>query len=295
MEVFVKIVEGGGSLTAAADELKMSVPSVVRSLAALERAVGVRLMNRTTRRSSLSDEGREYYERCKHVLAEVEDADAALSARRAEPKGRLRLTAPVMYGRLHVAPVVGEFMAKYPALEVELLLLDHVVDLVEEGIGAGLRIGQLPESTLVAVPVGETRRVTCAAPSYLKRAGILKVPADLGTRATIAFTGLTGASEWSFAGKPAVRIPIRPALRTNQFDVAIDACLRGLGVGQFLCYQVSALLEAGKLKRVLDAFEPAPSPIHVVYPHARLLSPNVRAFVDFAVTRLRARQSASCE
>ncbi len=288
MEVFVRIVEGG-SLTAAADGLDMSVPSVVRSLAALERAVGVRLVNRTTRRSSLSDEGREYYERCKRVLAEVEDADAALSARRAVPKGRLRLTAPVMYGRLHVAPVLGEFMAKYPALEVELLLLDRVVDLVEEGIDAGLRIGQLPESTLVAVSVGETRRVICAAPSYLKRAGMPDVPADLIAHATIAFTGLSTPGEWSFAGKPAVRIPIHPALRTNQFDVAIDACLRGLGFGQFLCYQVKALLEAGKLKRVLGVFELAPSPIHLVYPHARLSSPNVRAFVDFAVPRLRAR------
>ncbi len=180
-------------------------------------------------------------------------------------------------------------MAKYQALEVELLLLDRVVDLVEEGIDAGLRIGQLPESTLVAVAVGETRRVMCAAPSYLKRAGTPKVPTDLTAHATIAFTGLTPGSEWSFAGKPAVRIPIRPALRTNQFDVAIDACLRGLGFGQFLCYQVNALLEAGKLKRVLGAFEPVPSPIQVVYPHARLLSPNVRAFVDFAVTRLRTR------
>ncbi len=291
MEVFVRIVEGG-SLTAAAQALDMSGPSVVRSLAALERAVGVRLMNRTTRRSSLSDEGREYYERCKRVLADVEEADAALSARRAEPKGRLRLTAPVMYGRMHVAPIVAAFMARHRALEIELLLFDRVVDLVEEGIDAGLRIGQLPESTLVAVPVGETRRVTCAAPSYLKRAGTPENPADLGAHATIAFTGLTSANEWSFAGNPAARVPIHPALRTNQFDVAIEACLGGLGCGQFLSYQVNTLLEAGKLKRLLVAFEPAPSPIHVVYPHARLLSPNVRAFVDFAVGPLRAGQSA---
>ena len=286
MEVFVRIVEAG-SLTAAADLLNMSVPSVVRSLAALEREVGVRLMNRTTRRSSLSDEGREYYERCRRVLAEVEAADAALSARRVEPKGRLRLTAPVTSGRIHIAPVVTDFIAKYPGVEVELILLDRVVDLVEEGIDAGVRIAQLAESSLVAVRVGETRRVVCAAPGYLKKAGQPKKPADLSSHGCVVFTGLAANSEWSFGGKPPLRVPIRALLRTNQLDVALEACLKGLGCGQFLCYQVEELFTARKLKRVLAEFEPPPLPIQIVYPHARLLSPNVRAFVDFAVMRLR--------
>ena len=293
MATFVRIVEDG-SLTAAADALGTSVPSVVRSLAALEREVGVRLMNRTTRRSSLSDEGREYYERCKRVLAEVEAADALLSARRSEPKGRLRLTAPVMYGRMHVAPVVADFIAQFPGMEVELLLLDRVVDLVEEGIDAAFRIGHLPESTLVGLPLGETRRVVCAAPAYLRQTGVPKAPADLAARRCIVFTGLSSTNEWSFAGKPAVRVPVRPVLRTNQFDVAVDACLRGLGCGQFLCYQVDALIDAGRLKRVLAEFEPAPLPIQLVYPHARLLSPNVRAFVDLAVRRLRRAHGNDC-
>ena len=286
MGVFVRIVEAG-SLTAAADALGMSVPAVVRSLAALERSVGVRLMHRTTRRSSLSDEGREYHEHCKRVLAEVEAAEAALSARRAEPKGRLRLTAPVMYGRLHVAPVVAEFIAKYPGMEVELLLLDRVVDLVEEGIDAAVRIGQLPESTLVAVRVGETRRVVCAAPSYLKRAGTPRAPGEVANHRCVVFTGLAANSEWSFGGKPPARVPVRPVLRTNQIDVAIEACQRGLGLGQFLSYQIEALVSATKLRRVLGEYEPPPVPIQIVFPHARLLSPNVRAFVDVAVARLR--------
>jgi DNA-binding transcriptional LysR family regulator len=286
METFVRIVEAG-SLTAAAEALGMSVPAVVRSLAGLERAVGVRLLNRTTRRSSLSDEGREYYERCKRVLAEVEAADAALSSRRAVPKGRLRLTASVMYGRMHVAPLVADFMAKYPAVEVELLLLDRVVDLVEEGIDTGLRIGQLPESSLVAQRVGETRRVVCAAPAYLERAGTPGTPADLAAHRCVVFSGLAATGEWSFGGRPPHRVAIRPVLRTNQVDVAIDACLRGLGCGQFLCYQVEHLIAADRLKRVLSEFEPAPVPIQVVYPHSRLPSSNVRAFVEFAVKRLR--------
>jgi DNA-binding transcriptional LysR family regulator len=290
MQVFVRIVESG-SLTAAADALGVSVPSVVRSLAALERAVGVRLLNRTTRRSSLSDEGREYYERCRRVLSEVEAADAALSARQVEPKGRLRLTAPVMYGRLRVAPIVTEFVAKYPGVEVELLLLDRVVDLVEEGIDAAIRISSLPESSLVALRIGETRRVLCAAPAYLRKAGVPKTPAELAGHRCILFTGLTSSNEWSFAGEPPTHVPIRPVLRTNQFDVAINAVLEGLGCGQFLCYQVEVPTQKMKLTRILERFEPLPVPIQIVYPHARLLSPNVRAFVDMAVARLRARRS----
>jgi DNA-binding transcriptional LysR family regulator len=192
-----------------------------------------------------------------------------------------------MYGRMHVAGVVTDFATKYPAVEVELLLLDRVVDLVEEGIDAAVRIGHLPESSLIALPLGETRRVVCAAPAYVKRVGAPQSPDELASHRCILFTGLAANSEWSFGGKPPRRVQIRPALRTNQFDVAIDACLRGLGCGQFLCSQVGHLVAAGKLRRVLRDFEPAAVPIQIVYPHARLLSSNVRAFVDLAVARLR--------
>jgi DNA-binding transcriptional LysR family regulator len=276
MGAFVRIVERG-SLTAAADALGSSLPSVVRTLAALEAELDVRLLNRTTRRMALTDEGREYYERCKRVLAEVDEAEAALSARRAAPKGRLRVTAPVMFGRLHVAPVATEFITKHTALQLDLLLLDRVVDLLEEGIDVAVRIGRLPDSSLVAVAVGETRRVACASPGYLKRAGVPKSPADLARHRCVNFTGLAPARELNFA------------LTTNQVDAALDACIQGVGVGHFLCYQVQSVLDAGKLKRVLAEFEPAPLPIHVIYPHARLLSSNVRAFVDWTVPRLRQR------
>ena len=286
MEAFVGIVDGG-SLTAAAVARGTSLPSVVRTLAALEAALGVRLLNRTTRRMSLTDEGREYYERCKVVLAEVDDAEAALSARRRAPKGRLRLTASVMFGRLHVAPVVSEFLAKHPALEIDLLLLDRVVDLVDEGVDVAVRIGALPESSLIALRVGETRRVVCASPAYLKSVGTPKTPSDLKQHRCIGFSGLAPSHEWSFGDSAAGRVALRPALTTNQIDVAIDACLRGTGCAQLLCYQVQALLAARKLVRVLREFEPAALPIQLVYPHARLLSSNVRAFVDFAAPRLR--------
>ena len=285
MEVFVRIVESG-SLAAASDSLGVSAPSVVRTLAALERSLDVRLLNRTTRRSSLTDEGREYYESCRRVLAEARAADAALRSRRADPGGRLRLTAPVTYGRMRVAPVVTAFLAKYPDVEVELLLLDRVVDLVEEGVDAAVRIGQLPDSSLVAVPVGETRRVVCASRPYVRRAGKPKEPGDLAHHRCVVFTGITANNEWMFGGKPA-QVSVRPILRTNQVDVAIGAVLQGLGCGQFLSYQVEALVGARKLVRILEAFEPPAVPVQIVYPHTRFLSPNVRAFVDFAVPRLR--------
>ena len=279
MQVFVRIVEAG-SLTGAAAVLGMSGPAVVRSLAALERAIGVRLLQRTTRRSSLSDEGREYYERCKRVLAAVDEADTSMSARRSEPHGRLRITAPATYGRMHVAPIVNAFIAKYPAVEVDLLLLDRVVDLIEEGLDAAVRIGELPDSTLVARALGETRRVVCAAPAYLRRAGVPKTPAELQAHRCIVFSGLAAANEWAFGAKRQ-RVAVRPVLRTNQVDAALDACIRGLGCGQFLSYQVEAALREGRLKRLLKEYEPPPLPIHIVYPHARPSS-NVRAFIDLA-------------
>jgi DNA-binding transcriptional LysR family regulator len=288
MEVFVRIVDGG-SLTAAGDALAMSLPSVVRTLAALEAELDVRLLNRTTRRLSLTDEGREYLERCRRVLAEVDEAEAALSARRAKPRGRLRVTAPVMFGRLHVAPLVTELMLKHPAVKLELVLLDRVVDLVEEGIDAAVRIGRLPDSSLVAVQVGQTRGVVCAAPAYLKRAGTPKQPAELSQHRIINVTALGAGDSWSFGGpERSAQVAVSPALTTNQVEAALDACVRGIGLGRFLCYQVQALIDAGKLKRVLHTFEPEPLPVHIVYPQARLLSANVRAFVDWAVPRLRA-------
>jgi DNA-binding transcriptional LysR family regulator len=287
MEAFAHIVDSG-SLTKAADALGTSLPSMVRTLAALEAHLDARLLNRTTRRMALTDEGREYYERCKRVLAEVDEAEAAISARRTTPKGRLRVTSSVMFGRLHVAGALLAFMVKYPAVHAELVLLDRVVDLVEEGLDVGVRIGRLPDSTLVAVPVGEVRRMVCASPAYLKRAGTPKALEDVPRHTTVGFTGLSPSHEWSFgAGANAKRLAVSPAFVSNQIDAALAACVNGIGLGQFLSYQVQALLSDGRLKRVLRDYEPPPVPVQVVYPGSRVIAANVRAFVDFAVPRLR--------
>lgn len=292
MEIFVRIAEAG-SLTAAAGVLDISLTSVVRSLATLEGALGTRLLNRTTRRIALTDEGLEYFERCRRVLAEVEEAESALSARQAKPVGKLAITAPVMFGRLHVGPVVADFLIAYPAVHAELMLFDRVVDLLEEGMDAAIRIGHLRDSSLVAVPLGTTRRVICASPDYLLRAGTPDRPADLARHRCLRFLGVASGSEWEFsdggAERITTRVPIKGILTTNQIDIALDACVKGLGCGAFLDYQVRGALAAGSLQRVLQDFEPAPIPVHVVYPHSRLLSSRVRSFVDWAVPRLRQR------
>ena len=286
MSAFVRIVEAG-SITGAADLLEVSQPSLVRLLAALESELGVRLLNRTTRRMALTDEGREYYERCRLVLSAVDESEASLRARRAEPRGRLRVTSSVTFGRSLLAPLVVEFMAAHPQLRVELVLLDRVIDLVEEGIDVGVRLAQLPDSSLVAVPVGETRRMVLGAPALLRRHR-LSDAAALRTAPCVSFTGLVGTSDWPMiVNGRSVRLPVHSVLATNQIDVAILGCLRGLGYAQFLEYQVQDHIHSGKLKAVLAANWPGPTPVQIVYPQARLLSGNVRSFVDFVGPRLR--------
>jgi DNA-binding transcriptional LysR family regulator len=289
MQSFVQIVERG-SLTAAAAALRVSLPSVVRTLAALEADLGVRLLNRTTRRIALTDEGREYFELCRRVLGEMKETETALTARQGAPRGRLRITASVILGLNHVAPVLNAFAVRHPALSAELLLLDQSVDLVAEGIDAAVRVGRLPDSGLVAVPVGSARRMLCASPAYLKRAGTPQAPEDLAAHRCVATSGPARGYQWSLgSGKQARQVKVSPAFSSNQIAAAIEAAVSGVGIGQFLDYQVQALVAGGRLKRVLVDYEPPAQPINVVHAQARLPSPNVRAFVDWCVPRLRAR------
>jgi DNA-binding transcriptional LysR family regulator len=185
---------------------------------------------------------------------------------------------------------VTDFLAAYPEVRAELLLLDRVVDLLEEGIDLAIRIGPLPDSSLVAIPLGATQRVICASPAYLARQGTPQTPADLVGHRCIRFTGIGSGAEWEFrSGGKTQRVSVADVLTTNQVDSALDACTKGLGLGRFLAYQVHDLLASGRLVRVLAGLEPGPLPISLAYPHARLLSPRVRAFIDWAVPRLRER------
>jgi DNA-binding transcriptional LysR family regulator len=288
MQTFVAIVDGG-SLTAAADALGKALPTVVRSLATLEEELGVRLLRRTTRRMSLTEEGRTYLERCRRILADVEEAEQALSSQQAEPRGELRVTAPVLFGQLKVAPAVTGFLRAYSRVKVELLLLDRVVNMVEEGIDVGIRIAPLADSSLIATRLGEVRRVVCASPSLLRRLGVPKHPRELAGAPCVHFQGLSAAPAWGFVdpdtGKP-LSVPVEGPFSCNQAAASVEACAEGLGFGRFLSYQVESRVAEKRLRIVLAAFEPPPIPIHVVFAHARLMSPRIRAFVDWMKAHL---------
>jgi DNA-binding transcriptional LysR family regulator len=289
MRAFVEIVDRG-SLTAAGGVLDRSLPTMVRTLAALESSLGTVLLRRTTRRMSLTEEGRIYLERCRRILADVEQAEELVGSEAGEPRGPLRVSAPVLFGKMHVAPAVVEFVRRYPKVEIDLLLLDRVVDLVDEGIDAAVRIAALADSSMIAVPVGTVRRVVCASPKLLKAEGEPTRPEDLAKRSCVRFRGLTPANRWYFqyAGRE-VAVPVQGAFTTNQADTAVEACAAGIGFGLFLSYQVEPEIRARRLRVVLSDYEPPPVPVSVVYSEARMLSRRLRAFVDWMKPRLRAQ------
>ena len=287
MATFVGIVDKG-SLTAAADSLDTSLPSVVRTLAALERELGVRLLNRTTRRLHLTDEGAHYLDHCRTILAAMQDFEFGLTSRQTQPRGRLSVTASVLFGRRYVAPIAADFIQRYPDVTANLLFVDRVVNVVEEGIDVAVRIGDLKDSSMVAIRVGTVRRVICASPQYLKRHGVPQKPADVVTHACVRHTGLAPHGEWHFrVGRRNRAVPVNAVMTCNEIDSALSACTQGIGLGMFLSYQVAPGRKSGELKYVLEAFESEPLPVHVIYPHTKLMSMRVRAFVDDCVKTLR--------
>jgi DNA-binding transcriptional LysR family regulator len=287
MSTFVRIVEKG-SLTAAAAALDTSLPSVVRTLAALERDLGVRLLDRTTRRIHLTDDGAQYLDRCRTILSAMQDAEAALTTRRMEPRGKLAVTASVLFGRRYIAPIVSEFLHRYPHVSADLLFVDRVVNMVEEGLDVAVRIGHLRDSSLVAVPVGWVRRVVCASPDYLKRRGIPRTPQDVREHACVRHTGLAPRADWHFrVGRRMVTVPINAVVSCNDIDSSLEACVSGRGLGMFLSYQTAPYRNQKRLRYVLEEFEAERVPVHIVYPQARLVTSKVRAFVDECASKLR--------
>jgi DNA-binding transcriptional LysR family regulator len=287
INTFVRIVEKG-SLTAAAAALDTSLPSVVRTLAALERDLGVRLLNRTTRRIHLTDEGAQYLERCRSILSIVQETEAALTSGQTELQGKLTITASVLFGRRYVAPIVNDFLQRHPNVTADLLFVDRIVNLVEEGIDVAVRIGHLPDSSLVAVSVGKVRRVVCASPEYLHRRGIPRTPADIRGHACVRHTGLAPRADWHFrSGRRTVTVPINASISCNDINSSLDACVNGRGLGMFLSYQTAPYKEAKKLRYVLEECETEPMPVQVVFPQSRLVTGKVRAFVDECVSKLR--------
>jgi DNA-binding transcriptional LysR family regulator len=287
MKTFVQIVESG-SLTAAADALDTSLPTVVRTLAALERQLGVSLLNRTTRRIHLTDEGAQYLERCRVILSAMQEAEDTLISHRIEPEGKLTVTASVLFGRRFVAPIVYDFLRHHPKVSADVLLVDRVVNLIEEGVDVAIRIAHLKDSSLVAIPVGRVRRVVCASEQYLRRHGVPQVPNDIRKHNCVRHVGLAPRSEWHFrVGNRHVSIPITSVITCNDIDSAVNACIDGLGLGMFLSYMVAPSMKGGQLKHVLEKFETEPMQVQVIYPQSKLLSSKVRAFVDECVSKLR--------
>ena len=283
LQAFVAIVDGG-SLTAAATALDSSLPAMVRLLAALEGDLGVRLLHRTTRRLALTEEGRQYLERARRILADLDEADRALHAQRAVPSGVLAVTAPVLFGHMHVAPAVTRFLQAHAQMQVRLALFDRVVDLVEEGFDVGVRIAHLPDSTLVAQRVGEVRRVVVASPAFLRRHGTPAHPRELAKANCVGFVGLESGN-WTFREADGTRRPfdvaVRGNLECNLAAPALRACVAGLGFGRFLSYQAAPFVREKTLRIVLAGYELEPLDVSVVYPSARLLPARTRAFIEW--------------
>jgi DNA-binding transcriptional LysR family regulator len=280
MQAFVTVADLKG-FAPAARKLGLSPSGVTRLIAALEDRLGARLLQRTTRSVTLTDIGTRYLERVRRVLADVEEAYGSARDERTRPGGRLVVSAPIGFGRLHVSPVMSAYLKRYPEVSGELRLVDRMINLVEDGVDLAVRIGHLPDSSLVARHVGEMRRIVVASPDYLKRRGEPKTPEAIASHATIQFGAVTASPEWQFVqhGRE-ISVACTPRLTTNSADAAVQYAEQGGGLTRVLAYQAAAAIKGGRLRVVLAKFEAPPLPIHIVYPTSRLLSAKVRTFID---------------
>jgi len=286
MATFVRVVEAG-SLSAAARSIPSSLTSVSRQISALEQYFGTSLLLRTTRQLALTEDGRILYERAKSLLGEMKEIEAALSRDPHQPSGRIRVSSPSLIGRLVIAPLMAEFLRRYPALSVDLLLIDRPVDMVEEDIQLAIRIGRLRDSQLVARRLTDLQMITCASPDYLARRGAPRTPLDLATHDCLVFSDAPGIEEWRFADgtKTGRKFRISGRLWMNSLDALVEAARDGAGIVRVPSWQVQPDLAAGRLQRLLIDHEPAPTPLHLMLQPSRLASPKVRAFVDYLVER----------
>jgi DNA-binding transcriptional LysR family regulator len=280
MQAFVAVADLQG-FAPAARKLGLSPSGVTRLIAALEDRLGARLLQRTTRSVTLTDVGARYLERARRILADVEEAEGSAHAERTRPSGRLVVSAPIGFGRLHVSPVMSAYLTRYPEVSGELRLSDRMINLVEDGVDLAIRIGHLADSSLVARHVGEMRRIVVASNRYLKQRGEPKTPEAIASHQTIQFGAMTASPDWRFVeGSREIRVACTPRLITNSADAAIRYAEQGGGLTRVLAYQAADAIKGGRLRIVLAKFEPPPLPIHIVYPTSRLLSAKVRSFID---------------
>lgn len=279
----------GGSLSAASRNLGMPLATVSRKVSELEAHLRTKLVIRTSRKLMLTEPGRAYVAASRRILEEIDETERAASGEYGAPQGHLTITAPIMFGRLHVEPVVLAFLQAYPDIQARLILADHVVNLVDDHIEVAIRIGRLPDSAMVATRLGTIRRVACASPDYLAKRGTPETLEMLADHDCVMFEGLYSSTVWNFGcGERAAAVPIKPRFAVNTADAAIAAAVAGTGITRVLSYQVADALAAGELRLLLEPFEPEPLPVHLVYPAQSLLPLKLRAFLDFSAPRLKA-------
>ena len=286
MQVFLAVAEEEG-FAAAARRLNTSPPSVTRAIAAMEQRIGTQLLARTTRSLHLTEAGQRYLEDCRRILAELDEAEEAAAGSYSIPGGQLTVTAPVLFGELYVAPVLGDYLDRFPFVSINALLVDRVVNMTDEGVDVAVRIGHLHQSGQQAIKVGEVRRVVCASPAYLDQHGRPQRPEQLREAKLVTSSSSQLVSEWTFvdAGQP-LKVPIEPRLVVTANNAAINLARLGWGMTRVLSYQVAAAVAAGELELVLEDFEPAPLPIHVVFQQNGRVPAKVNTFVDFLSQRL---------
>jgi DNA-binding transcriptional LysR family regulator len=291
MSILLAVVDAG-SLSAAGRRLGLPLTTVSRKISDLESHLKTRLLTRTSRRAALTESGQSYVEACRRILEDVGEAERMVAGEYTAPRGSLYITAPIVFGRLHVLPIVTRFLKEFSEIAIRLFLADHITNVLEEHIDVAIRIGHLPDSSLIARQVGSVKRIVCASPAYLAQHGTPLNPRDLSTHDIIVFEGLNAAQSWTFhAGKSRIDVPFQPRLSVNTAETAIDAAIAGLGITRVLSYQIASAERAGELVTLLEDFEPEPLPVSLVYASHGTLPLKLRAFLDFAGPRLKAALS----
>ncbi|WP_086735878.1 LysR family transcriptional regulator [Erythrobacter colymbi] len=279
----------GGSLSAASRSLRTPLPTVSRRVSDLEAHLGAQLLVRTARKLILTEAGEAFVVSARRIIEELGEAERAASGEYREPRGELVVTAPILFGRLHVAPIVHAFLAAYPQVSVRLILSDSVIDMVEAHVDVAVRIGKLPDSDLIARTAGQIRWVLCASPAYLARAGMPAEPRDLANHDCIAFEGLQTYRSWTIGTGPSAQtVPIRPRLSVNTAEAVIEGAAAGLGIARLLSYQAAGAVARGEVRTILRKWEGEPIPVSLVHQSQRVQPLKRRAFLDFAAPRLAA-------
>ncbi|MBX9927233.1 MAG: LysR family transcriptional regulator [Hyphomicrobiaceae bacterium] len=287
MSAFVAVAEAGG-FSAAARRLGMPLATISRKVSELEEQLRAQLFTRTTRKVTLTEIGQHHFETCRRLLEELSEAERMASGEYRAPRGALVVAAPASLGRIYMTPIVTEFLAAYPDVDVDLRLADRIINLADEGVDIALRVGELPDSSLIAIKVGAIRQVVCASSAYLKERGTPKKLGELSNHACVSFTSLGTSQEWMFRrGHEVVRIPVRSRLSVGAADAAVDAAAAGLGITRLLCYQASPAILSNRLTLLLRDCEPEPTSVSLVYRSGRLIPQKLKAFVDFVVPRLK--------